>query len=203
MKRYLLPKLLLLTVSLACNSKSTEDSGADGDFSDDQNTEDTDEDPPESLPEIAGADTDPGGCEEVSGSALPGAASMFWGEYHEESEGEWTGEERWLLFANEAWRDIGGEDCVVVWAAAAVESTTLSCTSCDLGLSTSLSLDNSATTCEADIVNGLGTSEIYGIERKNSGDAIWYFANSGERMGDGYHVTGAMNFLTDPSCRWW
>lgn len=197
--------LILLTLLTGCASSGDKDSGASGDFgTDPSDTDDTDlPEPPPDLPAISGEGEDPGDCEEFSGTSLPGAATMFYGVYWASGDGQWTGEERWQIFANAAWRAIDGADCEVVWSATATETSTPSCAGCDLGLSTVLELDTAATSCDPEIVSDMGSTETYGIALKSGGDATWYFAGSGERLGDGHHVDGGMNFLTDPSCRWW
>lgn len=196
---------LFLILLGACGSGSDKDSGNAGEFSDDpsdNNGQDLTE-PPPALPTISGEGEDPGGCEDLSGTAIPGAASMFYGVYWERGDGQWAGEEQWQIFSNAAWREVGGEDCVVVWAATASQTAAPSCPGCDIGLSVSIELDEAATSCDPELVSGLGNTETYGIARGSGTDATWYFANSGDRLGDGHHVDGGMNFLTDPSCRWW
>ena len=196
---------IVLTLLIGCPSPDDKDSGGTGDFGDGpSDTDDPDlTEPPPALPRISGEGEDPGGCETLSGNALPGAASMFYGVYWERSGGEWSGEERWQIFSNAAWRDVGGEDCEVVWNASATETSAPGCSGCDIGLTTTLELDDAATTCEPELVSGLGNSETYGIALNGGGDSVWYFASSGDRFGEGHHVEGGMNFLTDPSCRWW
>lgn len=196
--------LTLLLFTLACGSSSdTKHTGTFDESETGSGSAGTATDPTEGLPQIEGAEDDPGGCEEVAGAAIPGAASVFYGEYWTEGDNEWAGEERWMLHSNAAWRAAGGEDCEVVWTATASETSPPACTGCDLGLQTTLSLDNGATTCDPELVSGLGDTATYGIARAGDGEATWYYAGSGDRLGEGYHLSSAMNFLTDPSCRWW
>ncbi len=186
---------------MGCGDKSDDGSGR-ADLHDTEDDSGGHGSQPGTLPDLRGEAEDPGGCEEVLGAAAAGAASMFFGEY-EESDGAWVGEERWLLFANQTWRDLGGTDCVVVWSAEATQTDAPACTGCDLGLQTTLTLDEGATTCDPAIVGGSDGTEAYGIARASGGDATWYLATTQERFGDGHHIDGALNFLTDPSCRWW
>jgi hypothetical protein len=195
--------LTLLLFTVACGSSSETSKPPDGSGEGETGPADTDTDPTQGLPSIAGAEDNPGGCEEISGVAIPGAASVLYGEYWTDGDGTWSGEERWMLYSNAAWRAAGGEDCEVVWTAAASGTSPPACTGCDLGLEATLTIDNGATTCDLDLVSGLGNTATYGIARTSDGDAAWYFAGSGDWLGDGYHISTAMNFLTDPSCRWW
>jgi hypothetical protein len=156
----------------------------------------------DTLPDLLGGAEDPGGCEEVLGEEVAGAASMFFGEYSLVDD-TWTGEERWLIYANETWRAAGGEDCEVVWSAEAFETDPPACSGCDLGLQATLVLNEGATTCDLDIVGGADGAVAYGIDRRSDGSATWYFTTSMDVMGDGQHIDTAVNFLTDPSCRWW
>jgi hypothetical protein len=195
---------VLIGLLVGCTASSGSDSGGTGKFgssSADDSSGGTEDD--DTLPALDDSVEDPGGCEEVLGEALAGAASMFYGEYHDQGDGTWSGEERFLIWANATWRAAGGADCEVRWTATAVETTAPSCTGCDLGLSTTLILDEGATTCDLDIVGGADGTASYGVARHSGGDATWYFATTKERFGDGQHIDGAANFLTDPSCRWW
>jgi len=142
--------LLLFTVACGANSESSKPAGDFGEG--EAGSTDTDTDPTDGLPSIAGAEDDPGGCEEISDAAIPGAASVLYGEYWTEGDGTWSGEERWMLYSNTAWRAAGGEDCEVVWTATASETSPPACTGCDLGLEVTLSIDNSATTCGPELV---------------------------------------------------
>jgi|GEM_PF-5528412 len=173
------------------------------DDDDDDNIGDDGWDNSDDLPPIRGATQDPGDCEEVLGEEVAGAASRFYGEYYDDGSGTWSGQERFSIWANETWIAAGGEDCEVVWTAIAEEIAAPACAGCDIGLQTTLTLDLDQTTCDLEIVGGENGSASYGIARTSSGDSTWFFASSGERFGDGNHIEGAMNFLTDPSCRWW
>jgi hypothetical protein len=197
--------IILLFMFAACNPKpaSPDSAGAFDSSNEGEGGPDGGGDPTDDLPGISAASQDPGGCEEVAGSELPGAATMFHGEYWQVEGETWAGQEQWLIFSNAAWRAAGGDDCVVVWSASASETAPPACSGCDIGLSTTLSLDEGATTCDSELVSGLGDTERYGISRSSSGDSSWYFAESGDEFGAGYHTSTAMNFLTDPSCRWW
>jgi len=101
------------------------------------------------LPGVTFATT---GCETVVSTEVPGAMGAFVGTYLPTSKG-WSAEERWILYANSAWEELGGADCEVVWTGSAVEGDTGACTTCDVGLQATLVLDSS--TCPEDISAGL------------------------------------------------
>jgi len=195
--------LCLFGLLSGCGAKGSGDSGT-GSFSDTgtPDTPDTGSDEPDTLPDLLSEATDPEGCEEVLGEEIAGAASMFFGEYTQ-SDGVWVGEERWLLYANQAWRDIGGSDCEVVWVAQALEIDAPVCAGCNFGLSTTLVINETATTCDLGIVGAGDGTTTYGIARQDDGAATWFFGGSGDLLGDGHHISDAMNFLSEPSCRWW
>ena len=153
-------------------------------------------------------DLDITGCEEVSGSALPGAAVYFIGTYAQGSDG-WQGWEEVRLFANQTWRDNGGADCSLVWTVSASEAGTGSCGNCDLGLAVSAVMDIGATTCDEEHREGEESfSTTYGIDLvDDSTHSVWYFAETGNAFGQGNALAEgsspqAMNFVSSKTC-WW
>ncbi len=157
------------------------------------------------LPSLEGL-VDPSGCEELSGEAVAGAAAFFIGIYETTSGGEWVGLEEYRLYANEAWKQEGGQDCSVFWRMSASESSPGACGSCELGLAVNAELDQSSTTCPAALYSGEETFSVsYGIDLRDAGTAAtWYFAGTGNRFGEGYAVgdPDAVNFLSDHTCQW-
>lgn len=153
------------------------------------------------LPDLtAGLDTE--GCEDVDGTAIPGAVSFFVGEY-ERGDGSWSGAERWLLFANDAWKAAGEDDCVVRWTTTASEAAPTTCATCDLALAVGATIDESATTCPDGLWdspterNWTATYEI----RIEGDQSTWYY-DSGTSLGEGAAVDGAVNFVTEKDCVW-
>ena len=151
---------------------------------------------------------DTGGCEDLSGTALPGAAVYFLGTYVQGSDG-WQGLEEVRVFANATWRGTGGADCIVAWVISASEGDAGACGNCDLGLSVSAQLDLAATTCPEDLyVGDESWSSQYGVDLTESATlSTWYYADSGTQFGAG-HALGtasdptALNFVSDKTC-WW
>ena len=142
------------------------------------------------------------GCEDLSGNVTAGATVWFWGEYIT-ADGGWTGEERMIYFANDAWVDAGGYDCELVWSMTATDTSPGTCTTCDIGLQVEASLDASQTSCPEGLQTDTETwSESYGIARAEDSTATWYFADSGTEFGAGYYNDTAINYLSEKSCSW-
>jgi hypothetical protein len=189
------PSVLLLSLLFACAGKG-DDTGASAEGADgsDGNTE--------PLPDLKEG-LDLSGCTDYEGTEIPGAVSYFYGEYTDQGDGTWTGEEEWLLTANPRWIELGGGDCVITWVSTAVEGDAGSCGACDLGLSVSASIDMTRTTCPEDLYKGEENFEVgYGVVRQEGGGALWYYAASGSDLGTGAHVSGAAAFITDKACKW-
>ncbi len=159
------------------------------------------------LPDLL-ATADRSGCQTVTSSdgeelPVPGAVSYFYGVYAEsgDEDGVWVGTERWVLFANDRWQELGEGDCEVVWLTRATEAEGGGCGTCDLNLSVEASLDGVATTCPEGLYEGEEQwSGSYGVIRRD-GQSEWYFS-SGTRMGSGGATDSAVNFLTDKTCTW-
>jgi hypothetical protein len=148
---------------------------------------------------------DSSGCEiqEATGVAGIGAASYFYGLYHK-NNGEWTGYEEWLFYANEAWRDDGGSNCKIRWTVTATETEPGSCADCDISLNVTFVLDVPGSTCPDDMVDAevATSSEQYDVSRDDAGETKWYFSATGNSIGEGYGSADALNFLSPKSCRW-
>lgn len=195
--------LALLLAAAGCSDKSGDDTASPSDSDSDSGDTGAAVD----LPDLT-ADLDTEGCEEVSGSSVPGAVSYFVGTYWqsgEDDEGEpiYEGEERWLLFANERWQATGEDDCVIRWTAAGASAGTGACGTCDLGMSVALQVDSTSTDCPADLwkPEATGTAN-YGLAFTSDTEVRWYFTSSGSAFGDGYHEGAAFNFVTEKACKW-
>lgn len=153
-------------------------------------------------------DLDQGGCEDVSGTALPGAAVYFLGAYVDGDDG-WEGREEVRVFANDTWAAGGGADCSVVWVLSASEADAGACGNCDLGLSVSAQLDLSATTCAKDLYEGEESwASSYAVDlTEDTTVSTWYYAETGTWLGAGYalgtaEAPTALNYASEKTC-WW
>ncbi len=147
------------------------------------------------------------GCEDVSGTPVPGAAAYFVGRYLERSGGDmrgWTGTEQWALFANAAWRDVGGMDCVVTWTVTASVTEAGACATCDYGMRVEASLDAARTTCPAELYAGDETFRTtYGVDTHDDGSASVYYASSGNLLAERavWNARG-IGYRTERACKW-
>ena len=183
-------------------SREDTDTGADTDSADTASDTDTGDDV-SILEDVRGRmQENAEGCEDFNGTALAGAARYFWGEYRGDVASGWTGEEAVFLYANEAWRALGGEDCVGYWTVTAGFGGTGECPTCDLGLSVTATYDAVNSTCPEDLWGGDFTS-AYAVDRSSDGVATWYYTASAERFGVGvWNDAIGMNFLSERACVW-
>lgn len=156
------------------------------------------------LPDLQ-ATLETGLCEEAptgEGDKHPGADAYFVGAYESGSDG-WTGTELWLLYANQAWKDAGGSDCVVTWGASATEGSPTACANCDFSLAVVATLDESETTCDKGLwEDELNWSVGYDVKINDDGTSTWYFGKSGSEFASGYSDSNSLNFATSHSCTW-
>ncbi len=210
----LVAALVLPLALAACGATKSADAakpaaGDDTASGDDTATEDTGEGTEDTSSlmdtDLSGfMQADAEGCEEVSGVATPGAASYFRGGYVRQPDGTWNGEEHWHLYANTAWRALGGEDCAVRWEMVATETSAGACATCTFGLEVSATLDVTSTTCPEALYEGDETfSTTYAIATRDDGTAGVYFARSGTLLTEtAVFDDGAMGFLTPRTCTW-
>jgi hypothetical protein len=179
------------------DSDTDADSDADADADADS---DSDADSDVSAP-WEGLSADPG-CEEVTGQPVPGATSYFWGDFSTNGSTV-SGEEGWTLLSNQAWRDNGGEDCVVVWSAAGGQaSPTSGCPSCDYSFGLYMSIDLSKTTCPEGLYEGdesFATTYDVAIDGSST---TYSFGTSGNSLGQGETDGTRSTYLAESTCKY-
>lgn len=217
---------MILALILACagrqnpdNADNAEDSSVEADADTDADTDsdsdadaDSDSDADADADSDSDADTDVSDpwagltadpdCEEVNEQAVPGATSYFWGDFT--TDGNIVqGEEGWSLLSNQAWRDNGGADCVVIWSAAGGQaSPTSACPTCDYSFGLFMSVDKSKTTCPEGLYEGDESFSItYNVA--NDGMATTYsFGSSGNTLGTGETDGSRSTYLADSTCKY-
>jgi hypothetical protein len=157
------------------------------------------------LPDIRDG-LDETGCEvlEVADKKHSGAASYFYGGYGKTGEGEYEGEERWIIFANDTWVESGkGYDCEVVWDVSATEVDP-ECATCELGLAVEGSVDDAQSDCPDGTISAKDKNftVTYDVDL-DDGTATFTYASSGTYLGEGHYDDEAMNYLSEKSCIWW
>lgn len=140
------------------------------------------------------------GCD--NGPGVHGAVSYFVGELQIKDNAV-SGEEKWLLFANQKWKEKDGKDCQVRWGLQGNKTTKLACGSCDFGVQLTNALDVTGSSCPEELTkNETGHTIQYDIDLHDDGRAEIYFAKSGKKVGEGYHKDGTIRYVTPSSCRW-
>ena len=134
---------------------------------------------------------------------ITGAVSYFYGEYVDNGDGSWSGEEYWYLYANQTWKDAGGADCQIFWVTEATEGETGSCPTCDVGLDVSAQIDVTESDCPEDLYAGEENfTTSYAIKHSGEDESVWYYAGSGTQFATGYYNSGAMNYASSYACKW-
>ena len=214
MTRALLSAVLLLTAcSSSLKGEDQDDSSGQGPGSDGGDGGgdgggggEGGEDALDALPDLL-AGVDLSGCQQVEGSDgelydVPGAVSYFYGEYYQTEDGSgWAGEERWLLFANDRWQELGEDDCQIVWTMGATVSGDVT-PGGQVSLQVSADIRGSETTCPEGLYEGEESwTASYSVEIDDGGNSFWYY-NGADEFGSGGSTPVAMNFLTEKACTW-
>ncbi len=154
------------------------------------------------LPDLT-KEFESGQCEEIQGSAVPGADSYFHGRFDMRGD-TINGNETWWLHANKAWTDREGNDCELRWQVMGTKVPTGACTDCDFGVKLSATPETGASKCpEMLLKREARASELtYDIKLAASGEAFVYFAKSGKLLGQGYHKDGVLVYRTQHQCKW-
>ena len=161
-------------------------------------------------------------CDELSSDypGLAGATSYFAGSYIRSSDG-WIGREKWVLFPNQEWQNLAytqwmdgdeslsniaqGYPCEVSWDMRVQEIDELeTCLACDTAFIVEASISFSSTNCPQGLwsePSEQNWQSIYEVAQSN-GTSIFYFRSSGDPFGWGYTSDNALNFLSEPNCKW-
>ena len=183
-----------------------DDTGAESDTDTDADTDadtDTDTDAPPLMEDVRERmQKDAVGCEDVDGTPVPGGSRYFWGEYLGDVGTGWTGTEAVYVYANEAWKDVGGEDCVAYWVVTGGFGGTGDCPTCDVGVAVTATYDGVNSTCPEDMWGESFTSG-YAVDLGNDGTSTWYYTSTATLLGTGVWKSDVgMNFLTERACTW-
>lgn len=165
---------------------------------------------------------DPAACDTLAAEypGLAGATSYFAGSYLKDSSG-WVGREKWVLYPNEEWQTLSydqwmegdqslsniaqGYPCEVSWDILVQELEDLeTCLACDLALAVSATISFSSTNCPQGLwsePSEQNWESVYEIAKTN-GTSIFYFRSNGNPFGWGYAGDNALNFLSEPNCKW-
>ncbi len=179
---------------------------------------------PAAEPQIATASTTPAAASPTPAASLPdlsqglpsglcangpgkeGADSHFVGTFTINGQ-QVSGRERWLLAANphlqasKLWTS--GASCEVIWAIRGEVVPVGACSSCDLGLRLTATVDEGASTCPEDMVKReKGFEVLYDVRRDKDGVAWFHFGKTGKALGQGYHQGDSLTYLTQHQCKW-
>jgi|GEM_PF-3038224 len=214
-------KYLYPIVLYACSSKTSNNQDdqviLDQDSLSDQDPFFSDSDLPNIMDEL-----DPTYCDATAAEYpnVPGATSYFVGSYIQ-SDTEWIGREKWILFPNESWQNaayqqwIDGDEemadiaqgypCEISWDMRVEELEELeTCLACTLAFYVQADISTSSTSCPQGLWSDPAEQNwetIYEIANAN-GSSIFYFRSNGNPFGWGYASDQALNFLSEPSCKW-
>lgn len=140
---------------------------------------------------------------------VAGADSTYVGELSWTEEGQVTGYERRLLFANSRWRANRGEDgkygrdCTIHWTVQGRKVPTTSCAQCEFGISFQADIDYDASSCPMQLqLEGNHFKGAYDIDLREDGTLEVFFANSGKKLGRGAHEGQTLRWISDHRCMW-
>lgn len=144
-------------------------------------------------------------CEDVDGSPLAGATSWWIGEYDLDLDGgEGSGTEHWILYANDEWELNGGWDCSIVWSVYMSVIETGACSTCDFGLFAEATPNASESDCPANLFDNEGVpfESTYDVRLEDDGTAMFYYADTGNLVGEGYGTTSEAAWVYEGGCVW-
>lgn len=137
----------------------------------------------------------------------PGAEQFYAGTFRVDANGTVAGDEQRFLFANTAWKALGGlrkgEDCVDVWTVVGKRVPVLeTCPSCAFAIEIAVDIDASRTTCTRRLTpNGNHFRTTYQIAEKPDGSIDVYF-QSGKLLGKGRKDADAYAWTSEQTCTW-
>ncbi len=187
------------------------DGGKSGDTAGGTDSDAATQPSPEALDELDLSDTlqeDAAGCQDHEGIAVTGAAGYFVDVLvlRDRTVGArtWQGTERWILYANDAWKDVGNQDCVVTWALQGTETDRGACSTCDYGIEITAALDSAQSTCPLDLVEGDESATFrYAVDAAEDHTARVYFGTSGNAVSErAVWNDSGLGLVSARSCKW-
>ena len=153
------------------------------------------------------------GCDghnDSDGNFVPiaGATSFFVGRFALSGE-DVSGEEWWVLFANDTWKSTAGAaDCQIGWSVTGKKTDPTGCGSCSYNLAIHATMDMPETDCIKDLVDSTKADPTenendvtYSVAVDGSGNSTFYFADSGNTLGKGSATDTRVDYTTDSSCK--
>ena len=134
------------------------------------------------------------------GTPPAGATGFFVGDFALRDDETVAGQEKWILFANARWEELGGGDCVVVWNMTGThQDPTGACAACSYSLELAATLDTQATDCPADLYVGVESfAVVYNV--LVSGDSATFYYESGNTVGTGTAQSAKASYISEGSC---
>ena len=150
----------------------------------------------------------------ANGPGEEGADSFYTGQFAIDGKTV-TGTEKWLLFTNPKWRAKGGRDCSIEWKLTGTVTEPGRCTSCDFGIKYHAVANVEGSNCPEELVKGRllpdgsraggeaqNFDNSYSIKKNSDGTTHVYSSRSGKRVGKGYFVGNAYNWISSHGCKW-
>ncbi|MEN9787870.1 MAG: hypothetical protein RLZZ299_3134 [Pseudomonadota bacterium] len=148
------------------------------------------------------------GCQDHNDIVVTGAAGYFVDVLvlQDRTAGArtWQGTERWILYANDAWKATGNDDCVITWALEGTEAARGACSTCAYGIDVVATLDSARSTCPLELVEGDERMTFtYAVDARADHSASVYFAGSGNAVSERAVWNDAgLGLATARSCKW-
>ena len=74
---------------------------------------------------------------------------------------------------------------------------------CNFAIAVTATLNTALTTCPEGLSEGEETlQESYDVFQANDGTATWYFSGSGNEFASGYFSDSQLNYISEPSCKY-
>jgi len=191
-----IPWLALVLVAFSCNKDDTEETDTDTDTD-----TDADFDPTEGLSYHTECDCSPTYCYDWTA-----ASRNFVGVFDFVGEDEVEGYEWWVIFPNDTlkatadWTDID-DHCLVTWE---VEGTkgdaSENCTGCQYSIAIDAEIVSAETNCPAGVYAGEETFSVTYDVNVSGGTSSFYFATSGNLLGEGDGDDNRISYVTEWTC---
>ena len=110
----------------------------------------------------------------------------------------------YILFANQTWKDLGGDDCVVRWRLTGSVVDATSCGACDLGLALNASVLSADSTCPEAFYAGLEQwTAAYEVLILDENEAAYYYTRSGAEFATDARYSEERTWArSDAQCKW-
>lgn len=132
---------------------------------------------------------------------VPTATTYYVGEFHMDDCGTVMGRETWVLYPNDTWAELGGEQCRIVWAVSGLREDRVTIGNYSLNLTMTEIEDESDCDDIPDFQDLYDPTFSVTYDVATAGDASTFYFMSGTVLGTGEANANHVTYTSEVNCK--